>query len=462
MIQKNHFSLKDWIPASLATIILLVVAFVFGGASRQHELRLALVELVALPTLTLAIFALTRSSAPNRGNTLAFSVLAAVVLLPIVQLAPLPPQIWTILPGRQEMVLAQELAGVPPGWSTLSLTPDRTWRSALALLPPVAMFLAVLSADRRTRHTLALLLLGVTAVSILLGAAQLASGGNRLYPWRTTDAGHVVGFFANRNHLATLCLASIPFAFVLGARASRNRQANSRIWLWIFGLAIGLAIVALGVIRSRAGIILAGPVIGAGLLAAWVATDRGRPKPVVLVMTGASVIAVVLISIFALAPLLERFDTGGAGEARFDNWPIVLAASDTFLPLGSGLGSFDSVFRSVEPMATLDGTFFNQAHNDYLETWLEAGWLGAGIIVLFLIWYARRSWTAWRSGAGLDRDLQRASSIAIGVILVHSLADYPLRTVAISTLFAMAAALLELARTSGGQQPAHRTRRQRT
>ena len=45
-------------------------------------------------------------------------------------------------------MLALEIAGVEPGWGVISLTPDRTWSSALALVPPAAFFLATLSLDR--------------------------------------------------------------------------------------------------------------------------------------------------------------------------------------------------------------------------------------------------------------------------------------------------------------------------
>ena len=56
-------------------------------------------------------------------------------------------------------------------------------------------------------------------------------------------------------------------------------------------------------------------------------------------------------------------------------------AADAYLPFGAGLGAFDTVFRSVEPLAELDPTYFNQAHNEYLETWLEAGWSGIALII---------------------------------------------------------------------------------
>ncbi len=438
----SRFDKGQWDAVAIATVVLLAFAFVLGGASRQHELRLALVELSALPLLVLAAFGLLRQDLFSR-YPLAFGVLAATAALPLLHSIPLPPGVWTALPGRAEPALALELAGIQPGWTPLSLTPERTWRSFLALIPPVAIFLAVLAVSGEFRRKLVLMLLGVTVVAVVLGAAQLASGTDRLYPWRTTDAGSVVGFFANRNHLATLCLISVPFAVVLGA--GTLRRSSNASGLWFSALFVGLIIVALGVIRSRAGIILVWPALGASLLAAWVAAGRGRPSPMLLGIAGAVTAAMIAVGVFALDPILARFDTGGSAEGRFENWPVVAEAANVYLPVGSGLGSFDAVYRSVEPLERLDPTYFNQAHNEYLETWLETGWLGMAVLVAFFVWYARRTWTAWRSRSSTPRDLQRAASIAIGVVLLHSIVDYPLRTETIAVIFALCCGLLELA-----------------
>src|SRR5690606_32819714 len=198
----------------------------------------------------LAALTLLREDVFSR-HPLAFGILAATAALPLLQLIPLPPSFWTTLPGRQEPALALELAGVAPGWTPLSLTPERTWRSFLALLPPAAAFMAMLALPGGVRRKIVLALLGATITAVVLGAAQLASGTERLYPWTTTGAGSVVGFFANRNHLATLCLVSIPFAAVLGAASLRRRSPSSS--LWYAALFVGLIVVALGVIRSRTG-----------------------------------------------------------------------------------------------------------------------------------------------------------------------------------------------------------------
>jgi O-antigen ligase len=433
----------QWDAVAIAAAILLALSFVFGGASREHALRLALVELAALPLLVLSANRLLRTGL-WREHRFALALLSLFTAIPLIQLIPLPPFLWTALPGRADMVLALQLAGIQPGWAPITVTPDLTWQSALAILPPAAMFMAVLGSSHAQTARMMWFYLAGAVVAVLLGAAQLASGGTQLYFWATTAAGSVTGFFANRNHLATLLLSCLPFAAVFGAAVLR-RRSDERLPLWFGALFMGLVVIGLAAIRSRAGVILFGPIAVAGMLAAWIAAGRGRPGPGLIALTGGVAAAIGVVAVLALPPILARFDVQSAPEGRFEGWPIVADAADAWLPLGSGVGSFDAVFRSVEPLEQLDPTFFNHAHNEYLETWLEAGWPGVALIIAFLVWYGRRLWAAWKAGPSRERDLQRAASIALLAMLAHSAVDYPLRTAALAVLFALCAAILEKA-----------------
>lgn len=445
---------SQWDAAAIAAVVLLVFSFLVGGASREHALRLALVELAALPLLVMAAGTMVRREA-WREHRLALGIAAGLLAIPLLQLIPLPPSIWTGLPGRSPMATGLDLAGVSPGWNALSLAPELTWRAILALVPPLAMFLAVLVSPPQLTGRLALLLVACAVISLVLGVAQLASGGERLYPWETTSAGSVNGFFANHNHMASLLLASLPIAVVMGAGTLRRRDA-SQLPLWLAAFFLGFVIVGLAAIRSKAGLILLGPVMAATLLAVWVASGRGRPKAPLLVLAGAIGVALTAVIMFALTPILARFGAEYTEDGRFDRWPLVLDTAQTYLPLGSGIGSFNAVYRSVEPLNQLDPTYFNQAHNEYVEMWLETGWLGAALLIAFAIWFARRTWSAWRSQPSRGTDLQRAASIAIASLMIHSFVDYPLRTTTLAVVFALCCAMLELgnsATASGAGQP---------
>jgi hypothetical protein len=77
----------------------------------------------------------------------------------------------------------------------------------------------------------------------------------------------------------------------------------------------------------------------------------------------------------------------------------------------------------------------------------------AGIIVLalFLAWWARSAWRAWRAA----EPFARAAAVASGAILIHSLVDFPLRTAAIGGCFAMSLGLLLWRRPAPAPDKSH-------
>ena len=113
-----------------------------------------------------------------------------------------------------------------------------------------------------------------------------------------------------------------------------------------------------------------------------------------------------------------------------------------FWPLGSGLGTFPVIYPLFENSQYLTPTYVNHAHNDYLEFVFETGLIGAGLITLFVAWWVWRSIAVWRAERTVGATWQRAASIVIGVMILHSIVDYPLRTPAILVMFAFYALVL--------------------
>jgi O-antigen ligase len=74
--------------------------------------------------------------------------------------------------------------------------------------------------------------------------------------------------------------------------------------------------------------------------------------------------------------------------------------------------------------------YVNHAHNDFLELLLEGG---AGAMVIFAVYVAM---VIARAVQVYNRPLQRLALLSIAVILLHSIVDYPLRTMAIAMTFA--------------------------
>ena len=107
---------------------------------------------------------------------------------------------------------------------------------------------------------------------------------------------------------------------------------------------------------------------------------------------------------------------------------------------GSGIGTFEQVYRMNENPAAVDHYYVNHAHNDYLELAIETGLPGLLLLLLFLAWWGNSVWRMVRSPAADHYAM--AGAIASAAILLHSVVDYPLRTAAMGAVFAMSLALI--------------------
>src|SRR6516165_8129446 len=175
------------------TGLVVTLAMLFGGGGNQ-EWSDAVVQLAALPLLAWAHFKLSPSQL-GRGGQWAIALLCGILALPLLQLIPLPPSLWSDLPGRREFAEAYEIAGMALPWLPLSLDPSATWLGLLSLLPGIAVFLAMLSLEPRSRRVLTMLTFIVAFASVLLGVLQIMDdvGSNR---------GRATGLFANPDHNA--------------------------------------------------------------------------------------------------------------------------------------------------------------------------------------------------------------------------------------------------------------------
>jgi O-antigen ligase len=177
---------------------------------------------------------------------------------------------------------------------------------------------------------------------------------------------------------------------------------------------------------------------------ALVFVRRGSPASRWLIL-GTAVLLSAAVGVLAFTPVAggSALQTGAKTSAysRQEIFKTTTEAARDFMPAGSGLGSFRNVYALYEDHERLDAAaVVNHAHNDYLELALETGLPGIAVLALFLAWWARTSWRVWRSPE--FGPFAQAAVVASAAILVHSLVDFPLRTAAISTCFAMCLGLM--------------------
>jgi O-antigen ligase len=416
-----------------------------GGGGSPAPLAELGCELLAVAALGLWLASARQSNIVRPRGLIALTLL--VIVIPLFQLVPLPPAIWQALPGRENLIASLDLAGAATDWRPLSLAPHRTLAAALSLGPPLVMMWFAALASGRERGAMAVTIAVVSLLAVVVGAGQLAQGpGGWLDFYATGDAGTLHGFNANRNSSADLLL--IGFV-ALAAVWSMSPSARSRAASAAFAGAAVLLLLAVFLTGSRTGIALIAVAAGFGFAIIRSRIGEGGSIrwfswKVWLGLAGASLAAVAAgwwwRATPAIARVLARFDF--AGEFRPELWRDAWHAAGYYWPVGSGLGTFLPAVLPAERLEVVDQTLPNRAHNELIELMLEGGlpllacWLAIAAIVL---WRLRQ---ALAPEGGLPRPLGLLAAAIITIAGIHSLVDYPLRSMAMAGLVAIAAGII--------------------
>jgi O-antigen ligase len=412
---------------------LLGLALLLGGGSLRFPLTRLIVEIAAAGVLVW--YAVRGWRAPvDRWSGAAILLLLLILTLPLVQMVPLPPSIWTTLPGREDATQILQAAGLASQWMPISLQPDATRLAAAYLIPPITMFIVTLHATSTQRVLYGWVIVAMALIGALLGLLQ-AGGSQSFYLYDTGRFTAATGLFANKNHHVDLLLIAILLTSALTVTA-RQLGLRSPSRLMAAG-AIVILTLAVPAANSRMGLLLL-PI--ALLPAILMLTPREyyhkvRLRQATIAVAVLAVLGMIGASSGVVNRLLDRF--GGDPDARFKFWPDVITAFEHYSPVGSGLGSFIKIFQRHESMSTLHFTYVFHAHNDYMEIALETGAAGIVLIAIALLLLGIATWRVLKPAArGAFTSVHVACVCGITILAMHSLVDYPLRTLALACVLA--------------------------
>lgn len=437
-----------------------------GGGSRSDIASLPLLRGFAM----LALFTMLAlvPAAAWRGIRVPLALLALLAVWMLVQLIPLSPDIWSVLPLRDRIFAIDQVLGTADQWRPISMTPGQTVNSLLALIVPTAALLvaASLPANERVRLWWAIWAFGMASAIFCL--FQFVAGPRSLfYLYRITNEGLLVGLFANRNHNALLLSLSILAAGWLAANEISSRTKRPLIVPMLAGSMI-FFLLLIFVIGSRFGLIVgSGSLLLVYLLVRWsyrfeskpINQVRGRPQrrgePPARPMRHILASLVPVLLLVALAALFyfsgrdntvgRLVESDGAEEMRLRAFATVAGlARDQWL-FGAGFGSFANVYQIVEPDALLRTSYFNQAHNDWLQLPIEGGLPAVIIFAAGAVWIGFGLIAVWRN-LSRPRGIELVEFAVLGgafaTIALHSVVDYPLRTQSVAMVAAFLLVIL--------------------
>ncbi|MDB6163207.1 MAG: O-antigen polymerase, partial [Xanthomonadaceae bacterium] len=333
-------------------------------------------------------------------------------------------------------------AGMQPAWLPLTLDVWGTIRATLAFATFAAMALLATTLSDAARKRLLMLAMLAAIPMALLGFSQAAAGAGS--PLRFFDYHHpigAIGLFANRNHFADLLGLLLPFALAFAVHAQAGgRRPLAAAW---YALAVVLLLAA-ALSFSRAGLALSVLAGAASLLLfrSGAARDRHALPVIALGVAG------LAVATYAWDGIAARLTQDPLTDLRWQYVRYGMDALRAWMPLGSGFGSFRDVYATFEPIVAMRDVHALHAHNDLLEVLIEGGIPAGIILVLFVALLVRKAVASTDLRSTRPDDTRAgfsfgiAAAIACAVPLLHSLVDYPLRTLAIAVPFGLVLSVL--------------------
>jgi O-antigen ligase len=430
--------------------LLLFLALCLAGGGSNLPSVPALVILRPLAILLVAAFLMMPARPHAAAMRVPVLLLAAFTATIAVQLVPLPPELWSRIPGRSDLAELVNAVGQGAVWRPLTLTPTITVSSLMATLTGWVVVLAFTRLPARRSGTLAGVVILMALASCIVGLFQVIGGTSSVFYFYKTD-GSISGLLGNRNHQAAFLAATLPLLRVWMLAGPTEARLRRGIIAGLLGVFILGMILLTG---SRSGLVLA----MIGTVAAYTIAPvsfrtmaSGERRTTGRAMLGGralrwGLLALPLLLVGATIwagrdlSIQRLFTADYANETRLRALPTTLALVRDYFPFGSGFGSFDTVFRLHEPDALLKPTFFNRAHNDFLELAITGGLPSVLVLAAFLCWVAWKGFDAFRSSwrdAGVLH--ARAGVVTIIVLAAASVSDYPLRAPLISAVAVIAA-----------------------
>jgi exopolysaccharide production protein ExoQ len=335
-------------------------------------------------------------SAYLEGSPLDRNVFLSLSIIGLIVLIARAHQVSTLLRANRAILLFFLYCGVSVLWSDYSDVAFRRWIKALGELVMVFIVLTdphPVAAIKRllARAGFLLLPLSILLIKYYGDLGRNYRPGDFGSMWNTTN----IGVTTDKN-----ALGMIAMIFGLGAlwQLVKLRQSSGAPRRWKRIAAQGMLLVtAFWIFRTANSMTsLSCFVLGATLL---ILTSFWRffRRPAVLATVVIAALCLSLFAVFIAPNLLSALGRDPTLTGRTEIWNLVLGMTGNPL-LGTGFESFWLGSR-LQAMWSIYWWHPNEAHNGYIEIYLDLGWMGVALLAVLLLTGLRNTLTAVRQQA---------------------------------------------------------------
>jgi exopolysaccharide production protein ExoQ len=191
------------------------------------------------------------------------------------------------------------------------------------------------------------------------------------------------GVTPEKNALGALCLVyGLAFLYYFLQAYREEKGPRRRKLLIAYGIVTMLAVYLL--VGSQSATALAGFFLaGVPMVLTFRYSLFRKPLLVHTMVLGALGVAVSALFLNMGSGMLEQMGRNATLTGRTAVWHAALSLAKSPV-VGTGFESF-WIGPRYEHMAELTGMHLNQAHNGFLETYLNLGWIGIALLALVLI-----------------------------------------------------------------------------
>jgi len=277
-------------------------------------------------------------------------------------------------------------------WSDFPAVAFKRWTKALGDL----MMVLIILSDRDPLMAIKRILTRITYVLIPLSVLFIKyypALGTRYGPWGGKAAN--TGVTTNKNILGAVCLClglGALWRFLAACRSGREVSGRTRqmlaqgivlaMVLWLFKTANSMT--------SLTSFLMAGVLLVAANLR-WVIR---RPVVVPLLILSMLAVSATVVFLGANPDALKAMGRDPTLTDRTEVWGVLLAQAQSPL-LGTG---FESYWLGPR-LARIWSIYWwrpNEAHNGYLEIYLNLGWVGLILLLVVIVGGYRTVFEAWR------------------------------------------------------------------